>query len=181
MESLEQVAEESLLGSVGSVYESLRPKTKDTLTYEQKDLIVSLDVFEAPYLQEKLLNEGVFSSPEEYQEAFTEFKKYVALVGLYGKRISMASPKVDEVWHQFILFTREYSDFCDGMLGKFLDHRPKTSYTPVPAEHKRNLRNLYTQTFGEFSTIWDINADSEFDDDCTPSGWCDPNPPDDDP
>lgn len=105
---------ESLQGN--SVYISLRLNVKDNLTFEQQELVTSLDNFEAPYLEGKLLKEGKFESPEQYQEAFLEFKKYVALTGLHNKKLSMANRDVDEVWHQFILFTPNITNFAKKLL-----------------------------------------------------------------
>jgi hypothetical protein len=36
----------------------------------------------------------------------------------------MPSQVVDVAWHEFILFTREYSQFCSKALGHFLHHTP---------------------------------------------------------
>ena len=60
--------------------------------------------------------------------ALTEFKKYVALSEICRDDITMTmtSKKVDEVWHQFILFTPQYHKFCKEMLGRYFHHIPKT-------------------------------------------------------
>lgn len=34
---------------------------------------------------------------------------------------------LDEGWHTFILFTKEYSDFCKNFLGGYLHHAPTTA------------------------------------------------------
>src|SRR5688572_16063928 len=36
------------------------------------------------------------------------------------KFVSMPSQVVDDLWHEFILYTREYQKFCAGAFGKFL-------------------------------------------------------------
>ena len=42
-----------------------------------------------------------------------------------GRRyVSMPSQAVDEVWHEFILNTREYAKFCKGAFGRFMHHTP---------------------------------------------------------
>lgn len=41
-----------------------------------------------------------------------------------GGRVSMPSQAVDAVWHEFILFTREYAEFCNKGLNRFLHHVP---------------------------------------------------------
>ncbi len=52
-----------------------------------------------------------------------------------GKFISMPSQVVDEAWHEFILFTRAYDDFCHKALGRFLHHTPSEGMTtPTTAQ-----------------------------------------------
>jgi hypothetical protein len=38
--------------------------------------------------------------------------------------ISMPSQVVDDLWHEFILYTRNYAQFCRGAFGSFLHHTP---------------------------------------------------------
>src|SRR3989344_5482962 len=106
------------------------PAKHAILTTEQRKLLDRLNRFDAPYLHEKLLDKGVFSSKEEYQEAFIEFKKYVALTQIFSGPIGMASSKVDSIWHQFILFTKHYHNFCNKNLRGYLHHTPHTLDTP---------------------------------------------------
>jgi len=40
------------------------------------------------------------------------------------KYVSMPSQVADELWHEFILFTRNYDAFCRGAFGGFLHHTP---------------------------------------------------------
>lgn len=45
-----------------------------------------------------------------------------------GRRyVSMPSQAVDEVWHEFILHTRAYEQFCQKAFGRFLHHSPAES------------------------------------------------------
>ncbi len=133
----------------------VKPVPHALLNREQRGLLARLDAYDAPWLEEKLLKEGTFSSPQEYQEAFTEFKKYVALYGLNHKPLKMSSKKVDSVWHQFILFTPQYHQFCDEMLGGYMHHTPTTSFTPS-LEGSGNLFNRsYQEIFGAIPKIWD--------------------------
>jgi len=41
-----------------------------------------------------------------------------------GRKVSMPSQAVDDAWHEFILFTRNYQAFCRQALGRFLHHVP---------------------------------------------------------
>jgi hypothetical protein len=40
------------------------------------------------------------------------------------RMVSMPSQVVDDAWHEFILFTRAYQDFCCQAFGRFLHHTP---------------------------------------------------------
>src|SRR6185295_1015655 len=63
---------------------------------------------------------------DEVAQARIEFRKFVFLVGSTGIPLAMISPVVDEVWHQFILFTKKYAEFCNRTVGYFIDHLPDT-------------------------------------------------------
>ena len=48
------------------------------------------------------------------------------LAYLHGgrKQVSMPSQVVDDLWHEFILYTREYDEFCKQAFGHFFHHTP---------------------------------------------------------
>jgi hypothetical protein len=66
----------------------------------------------------------------------------------------MYSTRVDEVWHQFVLFTREYGSFCDGHLGGFVHHRPGNA-PELPEDQQperstfRSFAARYCDVFGQ--------------------------------
>ncbi|RDH46244.1 glycine-rich domain-containing protein [Zooshikella ganghwensis] len=41
-----------------------------------------------------------------------------------SQMVAMPSQVVDDAWHEFILFTRAYSQFCKMAIGQFLHHTP---------------------------------------------------------
>lgn len=41
-----------------------------------------------------------------------------------NRLLAMPSQAVDVVWHEFILYTRQYEEFCRQGLGRFLHHTP---------------------------------------------------------
>jgi hypothetical protein len=46
--------------------------------------------------------------------------------------LSMPSVVVDDLWHEWVLHTREYADFCEAAFGRFLHHVPDS---PGAAAH----------------------------------------------
>lgn len=121
----------------------------------------ALQTFEAPYLEEKLLTENVFGTQESYQTAFDEFKKYASIAKSIPGSVAMTSKEVDTVWHQFILFTKPYMEFCDNFLGSYLHHSPNTSYTPEVSGSVNRFRESYRSAFGDIPEIWGLKE------------WCD--------
>lgn len=57
--------------------------------------------------------------------------------------VSMPSRVVDDLWHEFILYTREYRDFCRRAFGKFLHHLPSAALSPVRRRSNVGLRRTW--------------------------------------
>ena len=60
----------------------------------------------------------------EYQWRLKDLKRYFILTSLL-KESPMFSEKVDELWHQMLMFTREYDDFSKKYLGTTLTPQTK--------------------------------------------------------
>ena len=64
-------------------------------------------------------------------------REYFQLCNVAGKRVvSMPSQVVDLAWHEFILFTRQYQQFCNKALGRFLHHTPAEAMKSQPSPSK---------------------------------------------
>ncbi len=149
----------------------IKARTDIILPETSRDLLHRLDTFNAPYLEEKLLQKDVFNTSEEYLQHLVEFKKYVFLATITPENMAMTSPKVDEVWHQFILFTREYHAFCSQFVGRYLHHTPKTSHTPMNEEIPIDqFVKAYKTYFGEIPELWNISSAKTSCSSCCSSG-----------
>jgi hypothetical protein len=90
--------------------------------------------YEAPFLIEKLLKDRIVETPEEAESLFNEVKKYLVIARLDETRIwKMYSLRIDEAWHQFILFTRQYIEFCQRFFGRYIPHSPSNAPESKPA------------------------------------------------
>lgn len=47
-----------------------------------------------------------------------------------GRYVSMPSQVVDDLWHEFILYTKAYRDYCKQAFGRFFDHTPAVVLSP---------------------------------------------------
>jgi len=114
--------------------------------------------FEAPYLIEKLVNDRVVADRAEGELLFGEVKRYFLLSRSDRGRIwEMHSLRVDDVWHQFVLFTRQYIEFCNRYYGTYLSHSPSNApespkMNPgltAPVATFAEFRDRYEELFGE--------------------------------
>jgi hypothetical protein len=58
-----------------------------------------------------------------------ELKRYLVLSIFFKEGEpgnGMYSKDVDNLWHSFILFTKDYSSFCKKYIGRFIHHFPNT-------------------------------------------------------
>jgi hypothetical protein len=76
--------------------------------------------------------------------------------------VAMLDEKIDAIWHQFILFTRAYTEFCQDYLGKFIHHLPNTSFTPTTKYAALNFVSNYQNFFGEIPESWNIPSSLKF-------------------
>ncbi len=74
---------------------------------------------------------------EEAADIFTETKKFLFICRQPGVFIPDELLIVDEMWHNFILFTKEYQDFCAFYFGGYLHHTPATK--AAKTQHREEL------------------------------------------
>lgn len=70
-------------------------------------------------------------------------QQYFRICQLAGGRfVSMPSQVVDDLWHEFILFTRNYERFCGQAFGRFLHHTPVEAMT-TPHQASDGIRRTW--------------------------------------
>lgn len=89
---------------------------------------------------------------------------------LCGMKIGHFSPitTVDEVWHNFILFTDDYTKFCNEHFGFYIHHRPNRRDEKQDPKATERMRAIVIEHFGEEGSRA-IIKDSW---DCTPCSDC---------
>jgi len=79
----------------------------------------------SPALLKRVQKEHEYLSDEDMLKVARATKDYFLICHMArGKMVAMPSEIVDVLWHNFILFTREYESFCKQGLGRFLHHVP---------------------------------------------------------
>ena len=76
-------------------------------------------------------------TPRFARHAIHEYKKFVYL-GVSTPIKVTPSKVIDIVWHEHLLFTRPYREFCDHVLGQAFDHNPEL----LPADDQTEVFNV---------------------------------------
>ncbi|XXX80825.1 hypothetical protein WMF30_18890 [Sorangium sp. So ce134] len=121
-----------------------------------------LFAYRAQFVLDKLLMNKTVATEREAEALFRELARYLWLVESDRTRAyPMFSLRVDEAWHQFVLFTIEYADFCQRFFGRFLHHAPANA----PAQHAApeatwdEFAAAYSALYGEPPPeVWDDAA-----------------------
>jgi len=93
---------------------------------------------------------------DDVRVAVDEFRKYMLLRRIYRSQVlPMPSKLVDEVWHQFILFTKDYHNFCNYVFGEYIHHQPTTASRQPSRKSIQQFYRSYRAQFGEPPSIWD--------------------------
>lgn len=61
-----------------------------------------------------------------YDWALLELRRFFCLTAIGGRQVPMYSAEADAIWHEMLLFTREYESFCDSFAGRRIHHEPHT-------------------------------------------------------
>jgi hypothetical protein len=86
------------------------------------------------YIRDYTFPKGLFANFEKRRQGLERKDTALAaralrkffLAYLTGRQrfVAMPSQAVDDLWHEFILYTREYQEFCGKAFGSFLHHSP---------------------------------------------------------
>jgi len=97
----------------------------------------------ARFLDKRLAARRPELNEAQRQEIFAGLQDYFQICRSAGKRmVAMPSQAVDDAWHEFILFTRQYDSFCRGAFGRFLHHTPAEAMS-APTQASAGIRRAW--------------------------------------
>lgn len=88
----------------------------DILKYEHPDLI------------DRLIRELDITKLDAV-DLFQDVKRFLYLCAEHEPP-HCPPPRIDDAWHEFLLYTREYAVFCRQYFGKFIHHMPISKNAP---------------------------------------------------
>jgi hypothetical protein len=99
----------------------------------------------------------------EAAKIFADLMRWMWMMGTQPRAAKIPPvPVIDEMWHTFLVFTKDYTAFSQKYFGQFVHHVPIPSTTKRrdqkraahdPAAAKEKVRN---QLLRRISTVWDI-------------------------
>ncbi len=109
-----------------------------------------------PYLIKKIATQCLLSK-DQATRGLNEVLRFLDLV---ARRDSKLTPSIviDSIWHEFILFTRQYTDYCNYNYGRIIHHNPhnasnKHSYLNNQRGFLLTLQ-LYSRYYGEPNALF---------------------------
>jgi hypothetical protein len=128
------------------------------------------------YILKRTVKEGHFATTEDARIAGIELMKYIVLcLENPNVRIGMWSEDIDEIWHTYVLHTREYFAFSRDVLGvDYFHHTPliisDNGESNMPQDGGANFIRLYNEKFGDLPSIW--GSMNETKNHCGPDECC---------
>lgn len=84
-----------------------------------------------------------------------------------GFAVSTEIEKIDWMWHTFLLFTRDYADFCGRYFGSFVDHLPTDEDDEGGVGARVDEDALRSRMERQFAMVYDVPGEG------TPTAWYD--------
>ncbi len=112
---------------------------------------------------EKLAKLRLSRSPEETTRLLGEVKKYLVIANVETEHeVPMFSSRVDEIWHQLVLFTAQYQAMCERFFSSFQHHDPRETSETRPDAEGGGRKKLdfpafctrYQEIFGPLDDAW---------------------------
>ena len=118
----------------------------------------------APTLEQKL---NLYGDVGQYRaaDALLEVLRFMSLIN--PKQVLTPSVRVDKAWHQFILHTQLYSDYCTKCYDKYLHHTPSDDRLTNQRQFDCCIAS-YQQKYGTPSSwFWGAHWQVAIDGDCS--------------
>lgn len=141
--------------------------TNQTLSKSSTAVVNEILNFNLEKVEQRLVSKYSWSEPLA-KFATMEYKKFIALQVLTNEHQPMFSVIVDSVWHNHILFTKDYTEFCLEVFGHYLHHEPNDNgKAGNGAISFDTFEKAYEKHFGSLPKIWTAQTNEQL---CQPTG-----------
>lgn len=109
-------------------------------------LEASLDPDFVERLHQRVRERHPLMTESEWQWTWFELKRYFLLCGVM-RQVQMYSRRADDIWHEMLVFTREYQQFCERFCGTMIHHVPHGKAEVPNADDRAWFDWAYTELF----------------------------------
>jgi hypothetical protein len=120
------------------------PSLESVMSYQHPQLLVRLE-------------ERAGMDAATAREVFEETKRFLYLCAIADQPLA-PTERIDEVWHNFMLYSHDYASFCGSQFGFIIHHKPwsKDEVSRSDWSIVRRTRELAERVFGDnLSRDWD--------------------------
>lgn len=116
-------------------------------------MIEKIQALDLSYLEERIIKEGKISR-ENVGNAIRRYKNFLSLMIKYPGQTIVPTEDIDEVWHNHILHTKEYTRDCEAIFKSYKHHSPFHDHEDESAREEMNQKyyktaELYIKEFQE--------------------------------
>lgn len=91
-------------------------------------------------------------SKAKYAFIEKELKRFFLMAAIF-ENVPMYSQEVDKIWHEMILFTKSYQNFCKSFCGEMIHHEPNVKKNDVAITDTRAVYNLFYNMLYETTSV----------------------------
>src|SRR3990167_11032977 len=103
----------------------------------------------------KLRLQKTYNWSEDFANlAINEYAKFLYLCSLFPNDHIIPGKVIDVIWHEHILHTKDYMEFCDEVFKQYLHHEPKDYSKPSD----ENDKVLFEKTLDKYKTQYGHTA-----------------------
>lgn len=102
-----------------------------------ESIVRAIDAALSPSYVDNVKNRVLLEHPNwadhEFEWTLFELKRYFIMNSIL-RSVPMFSSRVDDIWHEMLMFTRDYEKFTKNFYHETLHHTPNLDSTPIPGE-----------------------------------------------
>ncbi len=96
-------------------------------------------------------------SNEKYSFIEKELKRFFLMAAIF-ENVPMYSQEVDKIWHEMILFTKSYHNFCKAFSGEMIHHEPNVHNDAVTITDRSDARAVYNLLYNTLFETTSVNT-----------------------
>jgi len=100
-----------------------------------------------PLILKRLIKKELATNEGDAKDGIKELLRFL-YVAVNFSGSATPSVRVDDIWHEMILFTKDYSWLSQKLAGRFIDHIPSDNPATEQGQYKRTL-DIYVSLFGQ--------------------------------